>query len=209
VRGRRRVDCIARLGNGCAPWESAHHISRYFHFLSLQLVTRAPELRTATLPRPTRLPAAIPSRRVLSSADLTLVARTSPCSRQLPWLRCRLPMRSTRMCCNGFNFLISVRLHFLILPSYFSTYFFRLVPCPRSKSGFSSTNSSAGTVWNDTTTQSASLPTTGRCHVFGGIEIHLRSSGASGSLIRKFDCHLNASPARTFMSPPPSRVIIR
>src|SRR5437868_14598827 len=29
VRGRRRVDCIARLGNGCAPWESAHHISDY------------------------------------------------------------------------------------------------------------------------------------------------------------------------------------
>jgi hypothetical protein len=30
VRGRGRGDCIARLGNGCAPWESAHHISRYF-----------------------------------------------------------------------------------------------------------------------------------------------------------------------------------
>jgi hypothetical protein len=35
VRGRGRVDCIARLGNRCAPWESAHHISRYFPSLQL------------------------------------------------------------------------------------------------------------------------------------------------------------------------------
>jgi hypothetical protein len=53
--------------------------------------------------------------------------------------------------------------------------------------GRSSISSSAGTVWKETTTQSPPRPTTGRCHTFGGIEIHRRCHGASGSVTKTFD----------------------
>src|SRR5437899_10122604 len=59
----------------------------------------------------------------------------------------------------------------------------------------------------ETTAQSASTPTTGRCQTFCGIEIQRCSSNASGLLTKTFDCQCPGPPV--CRSPLPSNDIMR